>query len=220
MSNSISIKCGEYFFQVESSQFINQDLLEGHRGVGSKLLPSPSILKKRSFDLQLPADQYMICTDMNLQEKGKSWDSLKESFGDKSSLLGNSGSNPDLLKLSLSIGEDTSKKGSGSRNKYSGKTFSFAKHVIDLEESTEKGSDEETQPVCPLSFAGLIPPSGNKHEIRTSVLSNLAISESGKKDPEDGTITSCSIIDGSKSYHGQTYFHQGTSCFVHAKPLG
>ena len=204
---------------MDSTRFINQDLLEGHQGVCSKLQPRPSILQKRSFDLQLPADQYISCIDIDLPEKGKSWDSLKESLGDKSSLLGDNGSDPDLLMLSLSIGEDTSKKGSGSRNRYSEKTFSCPEHIIDLEKSSEKESGEETQPGCLLGFAGLIPPAGDKHELQTSVLSYLAISKGGKKDPEDGTMTSCSVVDGSKTYQEQICFHQGTNCFVHAKPF-
>lgn len=194
---------------VGSTQFINQDLLEEHQGVCSELQPRHSSLQKRPFDLQLPADQYISSIDMDLPEKGKSWDSLKESLGDKSSFLGNNVSNPEFLKLSLCIGEDTSKKGGGSRNRYSEKTFSCAQYVIDLEESTEKGSDEDTQTVSPLIFAGLTPSSGDKHELQASVLSNLATSKSGKKDPEDGTMMSCSIVDGSESYQEQTCFHQG-----------
>lgn len=196
-----------------STQFINQDLLEEHQGVCSELQPRHSSLQKRPFDLQLPADQYISSIDMDLPEKGKSWDSLKESLGDKSSFLGNNVSNPEFLKLSLCIGEDTSKKGGGSRNRYSEKTFSCAQYVIDLEESTEKGSDEDTQTVSPLIFAGLTPSSGDKHELQDSVLSNLATSKSGKKDPEDGTMMSCSIVDGSESYQEQACFHQGNSCF-------
>ncbi|KAF8379257.1 hypothetical protein HHK36_028689 [Tetracentron sinense] len=117
----------------------------------------------------------------------------------KSFLHNNHGSDPEELKLSLYIGENTSKKGDSSRTWYNRETCLVTRDVIDLEESLESVSTETARPVssltleAPTNFVGM-------HRAQIPVLSDSSFSKMMRKDPGHGLFTSRSLADHSGSF--------------------
>ncbi|KAL5551159.1 hypothetical protein UlMin_001335 [Ulmus minor] len=99
------------------------------------------------------------------------------------------------LKLSLSSGEDNGRKLSVKRTCFEVKMHSFPINVIDLEESTETLSNENSG----------VANSGSKHESQNSVITDPIISSGLKKDPPSETPEKNSFLDN----HGRNSFDLG-----------
>lgn len=101
---------------------------------------------------------------------------------------------PDNLKLSLSIGDDNRRKQRGKRTWLDEK---FSQNVIDLEESTETISNEDSGYAPHFNCAAAAVNSGSKHaSLQKSVLTNDPIIPSTpEKDGSRGTLKKSSFLD-------------------------
>lgn len=101
---------------------------------------------------------------------------------------------PDNLKLSLSIGDDNKRKQRGKRTWLDEK---FSQNVIDLEESTETISNEDSGYAPHFNCAAAAVNSGSKHaSLQKSVLTNDPIIPSTpEKDGSRGTLKKSSFLD-------------------------
>uniref|UniRef100_A0A2N9G7J6 Uncharacterized protein n=1 Tax=Fagus sylvatica TaxID=28930 RepID=A0A2N9G7J6_FAGSY len=130
-----------------------------------------SKLWQRPLDLQLPADQYVSHVDPE-------------------------------LKLSLSTGEDNWRNRSAKRIWFSKNAHSSPHNIIDLEEeSIERISNEDEKHAPSFKFAAPVNNFGGKHEPEVSVLSDLVISSSVKKDLPEWIAGSRSLLDDNKCCH-------------------
>lgn len=144
-----------------------------------------SKLWQRPLDLQLPADQYVSHVDPE-------------------------------LKLSLSTGEDNWRNRSAKRIWFSKNAHSSPHNIIDLEEeSIERISNEDEKHAPSFKFAAPVNNFGGKHEPEVSVLSDLVISSSVKKDLPDWIAGSRSLLDDNKCCQEKNSFKKGfKNCHV------
>ncbi|KAA8521327.1 hypothetical protein F0562_012000 [Nyssa sinensis] len=187
---------------VGSTRSINKDYIEKHKGIYPRLQPKP-------LDLQLPMDHYINDIGEDLLKKANGWESPKESVEVEHYFHGDDVSPPKEVKLSLSIGGDTREKRVGERTWCDKSTkFSF-QHVIDLEESSEKVSNDNAEPVSALGCDAPITYSGEKHDSKVSVQSNQSFTNGVKKDPCHGLTVNHSFVDGSENCQEQNSLNQG-----------
>uniref|UniRef100_A0A5B7B6B7 Uncharacterized protein n=1 Tax=Davidia involucrata TaxID=16924 RepID=A0A5B7B6B7_DAVIN len=181
---------------VGSIQSINKDYIEKHKGIYPRLQQGP-------LDLQLPVDHYINDVGEDLLKKANGCESLEHYFH------GDDVSPSEEIKLSLSIGGDTREKKVGKRTWCDKITkFSF-QHVIDLEESSEKVSNGNAEPVSALGCAAPITYSGDKHDSQVSVQSDQSFTNGVKTDPSHGLTVSHSFVDGSENCQEQNSLNQG-----------
>ncbi|XWS49768.1 hypothetical protein CRYUN_Cryun12cG0031100 [Craigia yunnanensis] len=183
-----------------SSVSLSQELLEGWKGKYHKF-------QQRPFDLQLLPDQCISLGDNNLPNKGKVGDYLKDTM-DVNSLHGGDFSDPLELRLSLSLGVAKRKTEDKQRSWYDKKTNTCSGIVIDLEESTEKTSDEDAKHP-PLDFAAKVTYSEGKHDLQVTITSDPITSSSTNKDLSHEIAESSSFVGDSKSCHDWSYSDQG-----------
>lgn len=100
---------------------------------------------------------------------------------------------PDL-NLSLSIGGDNRRKGRAKRSRTEVKTSCW-KNVIDLEESSETTSNEDSRQAPSFSCAAPTLNFVDKHELENSVVIDPITASSLKKDPLHETTGSNSFLD-------------------------
>ena len=118
---------------------------------------------------------------------------------------------PDL-KLSLSIGEDNRRKG-GAKRSWTRVETSCWKNVIDLEDSDETTSNEDSGHAPSFSCAAPTVNVGGKHELQISVIIDPITASSMKKDPLHETVGSNSFIDDQE----RSSLNQGIVNFVLAR---
>ncbi|KAB2054055.1 hypothetical protein ES319_A12G228700v1 [Gossypium barbadense] len=148
------------------------------------------------FDLQLLSDQYTNLGDDNLLNKRKVGDHLKEAIYVNSQQYADF-SDPLDLRLSLSLGVAAGKKEDTRRSCYGKNSNTCPRIVIDLEESTERTSDEEAKHP-PSDFVAKVADSGGKHDSEVTVISNPVISGSMKKELCRGIAESSSFVMDSR----------------------
>ncbi|GLT61084.1 hypothetical protein SLA2020_338150 [Shorea laevis] len=119
------------------------------------------------------------------------------------------------LKLSLGSGEYYWNKGSAKRSWFHKEAHSCIHNVIDLEESIERVSNDDEEHAPSFSYAALKTHSGGENESEVSVLSDLIISSSVKKDLADGIADNCFLVDDRKGCLEQNSFNKGfKNCHV------
>ncbi|PON92976.1 hypothetical protein TorRG33x02_112550 [Trema orientale] len=100
------------------------------------------------------------------------------------------------LKLSLRIGEDNGRKQRAKRTLFDAKMHPFSQNVIDLEESSETTSNEDSGNASPFSCAALTVKSGSKYESQNYAVTDPIIPSSGlKKDQSHVKVENCSFVD-------------------------
>ncbi|XP_042953246.1 uncharacterized protein LOC122289917 [Carya illinoinensis] len=107
------------------------------------------------------------------------------------------------LKLSLSSGYDNWREGSAKKTWLDKKAHSCARIIIDLEESIERVSNEGEKDAPSFRYTTPTPHSGSKHQPGFSVLSDAVISSGVKKDLQDGTADSHTLLDDLKCHQEQ-----------------
>ncbi|XVF13333.1 hypothetical protein REPUB_Repub08aG0199800 [Reevesia pubescens] len=163
--------------------------------------------QRRPFNLQILTDHYTSLDDNNLPNKGKFADHLKETL-DVDSLHGGDFSDPLELTLSLSLGVAKGKKEDKQRSWYDKKTNTCPGIVIDLEESTERTSDEDAKHP-PSDFAAKVTYSGGKHNSQVSLTSDPITSGGMKKDLSHEIAESSSFVGDRKCSQDWSYSDQG-----------
>ena len=182
----------------------NHEFLEGWKGSYHKFQQRPS-------DLQLLPDQYISIGNDNLPNKGKVGDHLKETM-DVNSFHGGDFSDPLELSLSLSLGVAKGKKEDKQRSWYDRKINTCNGIVIDLEESTERTSDEDAKHPPP-DFAAKVTYSGGKHDSQVTITSDPITSRSMKKDLSHEIAESSFFVGDSKCCQDWSYSDRGTVDF-------
>lgn len=124
-------------------------------------------------------------------------------------LGGDNVSDPEL-KLSLSSGYDNWREGSAKKTWLDKKAHSCARIIIDLEESIERVSNEGEKDAPSFRYTTPTPHSGSKHQPGFSVLSDAVISSGVKKDLQDGTADSHTLLDDLKCHQEQVDLNKGT----------
>ncbi|PSR91573.1 Osteocalcin 2 like [Actinidia chinensis var. chinensis] len=163
-------------------------------------------LQHRPCDLRLPADQHVNRVGNDFLEKGNGWD-LRKSLELKHQFYDDNLSYLEGVKLTLSIGEETRIEGSGKSTWYGKSTHSSSRHVIDLEESTDTVSNDDSKSVStPRCVA---PISGDRYDLRVPVHNRVSRNTSVKKDLPCWLTSSYSLGDGSEIREGQNSFNQG-----------
>lgn len=180
-----------------SMQSKNQELLEEQQKYSMLHHRLPDF-QQRPLDLQLSAEQYVSHVGYDFSKKEKVLDSSKEAKEVRDSLFLDNLSDPASVKLSLSIGEETRKKGAGYRSWFDEKTYSCFQDVIDLEES-----DEDDKPMPSFGFAA--PTNYFGDDLQVSIPSDPVFSKRVKKCLDQG-IT---LVDRSGSSQNQNSFSQG-----------
>lgn len=194
-----------YSPHVEDKSFYSSPMLESapsvHNGFLREYKGDYSRLQQRPFDVQLPGDQFVNHVGKDLLQKRDGWDlrKIKESnhqfYDDLSS--------PEDVKLTLSFGGDTKKEGGNKSTWYDKITHSTSHPVIDLEESANMVSDNNSKYISTRSCAAAIT---DKCYLRVLVESNhVSRKTSLKKDLSSGPVLSCSPVDS----EGRDSFNQG-----------
>ncbi|XWS49081.1 hypothetical protein CRYUN_Cryun13aG0132900 [Craigia yunnanensis] len=127
---------------------------------------------------------------------------------DVNSLHGGDFSDPLELRLSLSLGVTKGKKEDKQRSWYDRKINTCYGIVIDLEESTERTSDEDAKHP-PSDFAAKVTFSGGKHDSQLTVKSDPITSRSMKNDLSHEIAESSSFVGDSKCCQDWSYSDQG-----------
>ncbi|KAG4188544.1 hypothetical protein ERO13_A08G171000v2 [Gossypium hirsutum] len=179
------------------------ELLEGWKDNNYKYQPRP-------FDRQLVPDRYIRLGDNNnLPKKVKVGDHLKETLG-VNSVHDGGFSDPLELRLSLSLGVAKGKKEDKQRSRCDKKTNTFSRVVIDLEESTERTSDEDAKN-SPFDFAAKVTYFGGKHDSQVAINSNPITSGCMKKDLSYKIAETSSFV-GDRNYQDWSDSDQGLKC--------
>ncbi|XVF51693.1 hypothetical protein PTKIN_Ptkin04bG0205100 [Pterospermum kingtungense] len=179
---------------------ISMEFLEGWEGNCQKF-------HRRPCDLQLLPDQYISLGDKNLLNKGKAGDHLKETM-DVNALQGGDFPDPLELRLSLSLGVAKGTKEDKQRSWHDRKRNTCYGIVIDLEESTEGTSDEDTKHP-PSEFAAKVTYSGGKPDLQVTITSDPITSRSMMKDQSNEIAERSSFFGDSKHCQGLSYSGQG-----------
>ncbi|XVE65045.1 hypothetical protein DITRI_Ditri07aG0150600 [Diplodiscus trichospermus] len=183
-----------------STVSLSQEFLEGWEAKYPKF-------QQRPINLQLPPDQYISLGDNNLPNKGNVGDYLIDAM-DVNSLHGGDLSDPLELRLSVSVGVAKRKKEDKQRSWYDKKIYTCSRIVIDLEESSEKTSDEDVKHP-PLDFAAKGTYSEGKHYSQITTASDPFSSRSMKKGLSHDITESSSFVGDSKHCHDRSYSDQG-----------
>ena len=155
----------------------------------------------------LPAHQHVNCVGNEFLEKGNGWD-LRKSLEPKHRFYDDDVSYLEEVKLTLTIGEETRIDGSGKSAWYGKSSHSSSHHVIDLEESTDMVSNDDSKSVLTPRCAA--PISGDRCDLRVPVHNRVSRNTLVKKDLPRWLTSSYSLGDGSESREGQNSFNQGS----------
>lgn len=117
------------------------------------------------------------------------------------------------MKLSLSIQEDNRIEGGTMRTWFDLETHSGSQHVIDLEESIERISNEGLEQSPSFSSTAPITSIGGTHNLEVSVLFDPIISSSVKKNLLFHAAESYPHLDGRE----RNPFNQGTGSVICAQ---
>ncbi|XP_059657488.1 uncharacterized protein LOC132304017 isoform X2 [Cornus florida] len=186
---------------VSSTDPTNNDYLKEHTGTCFRL-------QQGALDLELPADHFINYIGAEFLSKENGRDSLRHYGELRNYIPGDNASPPEELKLSLSIGVDA-RKSDGKRTWHDKIREFSSQHVIDLEESTEKVSNEASKPESDHDCAPPITYSGDKHDSQVSVQSNQSLTNSAKKEPSCGFTVIRSVVDTGESCQEQNSFNKG-----------
>ncbi|XP_057512468.1 uncharacterized protein LOC130794553 [Actinidia eriantha] len=175
---------------------LNKDVIDENCSDFSRLLHGLS-------GRRLPAHRHVNRVGNDFLEKGNGWD-LRKSLEPKHRLYDDDVSYSEEVKLTLSIGEETRIDGSG-KSAWNGKSsHSSSHHVIDLEESTDMVSNDDSKSVSTPRCAA--PISGDRHDLRVPVHNRVSKNTSVKKDLPRWLTSSDSLGDSRK---GQNSVNQG-----------
>lgn len=167
------------------------------------------------FDLQAPANQYISCADNDFLDKRNDSNHGKNTL---ESHVNNVSDSMDLT-LSLSLGAD-SKRREGAKRSWSDKeTHSYPLFFINLEDSTERISRGNTKQEPSFGCTGLITSTGGKDGSQMSVLSNLTIPRSVKKDTSHEVAVNCFLVDNGECFQEQHSSNQGSDAIKLVSPL-
>ncbi|GFZ01940.1 hypothetical protein Acr_15g0005490 [Actinidia rufa] len=175
---------------------LNKDVIDENCSDFSRLLHGLS-------DRRLPTHQHVNRVGNDLLEKGNGWD-LRKSLQPKHRFYDDDVSYSEEVKLTLSIGEETRIDGSGKSAWYGKSSHSSSHHVIDLEESTDMVSNDDSKSVSTPRCAA--PISGDRHDLRVPVHNRVSKKTSVKKDLPRWLTSSDSLGDSRK---GQNSVNQG-----------
>lgn len=128
-------------------------------------------------------------------------------MGLRSSFFCDNVTDPAELKLSLSIQQENQRGGAAKRNWFDLGTHSCSQQVIDLEESSERTSNEGLEKSPSFSSTTPIKNFGGKRNSEVSVLFDPIISSCGKKNLLVHAADSNPLLD----YSEHSPFNQGTA---------
>lgn len=183
-------------FQVGLTLPIKMELIEGWQDRQYK--------PQQPFDLQIPADQFISHLDRDFQDNGNVSNHLKHNLENH---IHNKSDAMDL-KLSLGLVVDSRREGT-KKSWFDKKTHSCTQVVIDLEDSTERRSKGDAEEAPSLGCTGFVTYFAGKHESQVSVLSDLSIPKSVKKDISREITVSSSLVDEGECYQGWQSSNQG-----------
>lgn len=194
-----------------SSQSVRSNSLQEGRGICPKL-------QQRPLDLQPLSSNCMNYIGGDFPVAGNNWDYIGKFNGRNHYFRGDSVYRPEEVKLSLSIGEGSTKKRVGRKPLTDKISFAFSPDIIDLEESTEMVSNDEGQSVFSLR-CDRINSGHNKHDSQVPAQSIQNVTDILVKDPSDTFAMIDSSIGSNGICHEQNFSKKGWEIDIHSCSL-
>ncbi|XP_077235981.1 uncharacterized protein LOC143877670 isoform X2 [Tasmannia lanceolata] len=194
--------------EVTSTQAENGDMSNDYEGFYPKHHKDH---KERTFNLQLPADEYICIMGTAIIKESNLHPCINERLEVKDFLGGKSVIDPPELRRDSETGEDTNKKGGVWRDLSDKDTCLYAQHVIDLEESVERVSDKEANTISLIDFEAPTTYVGYKHV--AAQLINPSFLGRTRKGPACVPALNCTFAEHSESWQEWKRFdlNAGTS---------